>query len=182
MIAITKRHYSRELAATLFEMAHEHKHENQENYSPEQFEIAWGSWLGLYTLQTKTSVVAFCGIRDYGTHSRIFDRYFVMPEYRSEGLNHAEYSLQMVQTLIDDSVDMHEKIPFFSIQEARKRNALSLAVKKFNRVLNTDTQLHVLPDLYNTAPESPDSYYNEKCWQSVAVLKPYTLDLPRRPL
>lgn len=169
----------KQVASDLFKIAHSFSHENQNNYSQQQLETSWDEWIYFYCLIDGDNVVAFCGSRAYNhPYTRIFDRYFVMPEYRKQGIAHAEYSLLMVQQLVDDA-KMLGYVPFFSIQEARKRNALKIAVKKFNKVLRSDTQLQVLDDLYCTFPQDIN---NEKTWQNIASLNGYDLDLPRRKI
>lgn len=141
---------------------------NAKNYSQDQFELGWKDWLGFFTLQDERSVISFCGIRQYGNHARIFDRYFVYPDYRKQGLDIAEHSVLLVKTLINSCED---KIPFFSIEHRSKRLALLRAIDKFNSVLPVDKHFHALNGLYQTAPNS---------WQNIAILKPHkSIDLER---
>ena len=165
-------------ASKLFRYAYLCEDENYANYTEHEFETAWQKWISFFVIDNDGDPVAFCGIRDYGDYARIFDRYFVFPPYRNQGLRHAEHSLQLVQHLVDYTIQ-HNKIPFFSIQGAHKRNALIKAVNKFNGILNKDSQLHVLPDLYNTVGGSDEK---ETYWQNIAILKPFEINLPRRPL
>ena len=141
---------------------------NAKNYSEHQFELGYRQWIGFFTLQDAEKVVAFCGIRQYGAYARIFDRYFVHPDYRKQGLDISEHSTLLVNILINSCED---KIPFFSIEHRSKRPALLRAIDRFNSALSTDKQFHALDGLYQTAPNS---------WQNIAILKPHkSIDLER---
>lgn len=146
---------------------------NRNNYSVEQFEKSWKKWINFYVLYEGDQVVCFCGIRIFPSgYGRIFDRYFIEPYYRNWGLKHKEYSTLMVERLVQDCVD-NNLIPFFSIQDRRKRRALVIAVKKFNKYLKNDYKFHTLDGLYNTAGNS---------WQNIAVQYPHDINLPRKDI
>ena len=160
--------FSKQEAKRIFCEAFMFDDRNAKNYSQEQFELGWKQWLGFFVLQDANKTVAFCGIRQYGNHARIFDRYFVHPDYRKQGLDIAEHSMLLVKTLINSCED---KIPFFSIEHRSKRPALLRAIDRFNSVLPVDKQFHALDGLYQTAPNS---------WQNIAILKPHkSIDLER---
>ena len=141
---------------------------NAKNYSQYEFEQGWKDWIGFFTLQQNNTTVAFCGIRQYGNYARIFDRYFVYPDYRKQSLDVAEHSMLLVNTLINRCED---KIPFFSIEHRIKRPALLKAIDRFNSILPQDKHFHALDGLYQTFPNS---------WQNIAILKPFnSIDLER---
>ena len=122
----------KELAKLIFIQGHLTNDENKNNYTVDQFEKAWAKWIGFYVLYDDVHVVAFCGIRKFDNHeARIFDRYFVMQDYRNGSLAHTEWSSTMVETLVNDCIENGYK-PFFSIQTAKKRRAIDVAVLKFN--------------------------------------------------
>ena len=163
-----KQVFSKHDAMLIFCEAFMFDHKNAKNYSPAQFELAWASWLGFFVLYDNDDPVAFCGIRQYRRYARVFDRYFVYPQYRHQYLSTAEHSMLLVNNLINMCND---KIPFFSIEHRSKRPALLKAIARFNSVLPKDKQFHALDGLYETAPNS---------WQNVAILKPFTnIDLER---
>ena len=143
---------------------------NKPNYTETEFNIAWNNWLNFYVLyDDKDNVISFCGIRKFdGGYGRIFDRYFIMPEYRYNSLRHKEYSLDIVTQLVDDCKKA-KLIPFFSIEKGRR--TIELAVKKFNKHLLKEDQLKVLPGLYGTTPTS---------WQNIATPYPYGTHLKRK--
>ena len=148
---------------------------NSKNYTPKQFEIAWPLWLNFYVLYDGSDVVCFTGIRKFaGGYARIFDRYFIEPDYRLKSLAHNEYSLYMVQTMCDDVIASN-MIPFFSIQEEKKRRALEVAVLKFNKCLSSKNAFHVLDGMYNTVTIGCS-------WQNIAIQKPHNINLKRKPL
>lgn len=148
--------------------------ENKDNYTHAQFNSSWADWLGFYVLYDGTKPVTFCGIRTFGKYARILDRYFVMPEYRNTSLGHKEWSLLMIQRLVSDSVNAGYQ-PFFSIQTAKKRRAIEVAVKKFNKCINEEFK--VLDGLYCTFPEYRD---NENTWQNIATISPYSTTLEKK--
>lgn len=151
---------------------------NKENYNSLDAELSWQKWIYFYSVED----ILFCGLRDYGSFARIFDRFFVFPKYRRQGLsitsksnNDASYSVKIVSKLVDDCLDVG-KVPFVSIQERRKRNALVRACDEWNGVINNH-KFKMLPGLYCTVP---DNMNDEKCWQNIATLDGQQIDLPRR--
>lgn len=149
--------------------------ENRNNYSPDQFNKAWDNWLSFYVLYDDEEVVAFCGIRVFDEdYARIFDRYFVMPEYRNQGLQHKEWSTLLVKRLVEDTITQGYK-PFFSIQTEKKRRAIQTAVKTFNKYIKEEFK--VLDGLYCTVSSSKD---NPNSWQNIATISPYKINLEKR--
>lgn len=155
----------------LYKSAYEVGDPNKENYNSLDAELSWQKWIYFYSVED----ILFCGLRDYGKFARIFDRFFIFPKYRKQGLHHASYSAEIVSTLVNDCLDVG-KIPFVSIQERRKRNALARACDEWNNVINSH-EFKVLPGLYCTVPDNMD---DEKCWQNIATLDGHPIDLPRR--
>jgi|TARA_B110000908_G_scaffold69894_1_gene84291 hypothetical protein len=167
----------KELAKLIFIQGHLTNDENKNNYTVDQFEKAWAKWIGFYVLYDDVHVVAFCGIRKFDNHeARIFDRYFVMPDYRKGSLAHAEWSSIMVETLVNDCIENGYK-PFFSIQTAKKRRAIDVAVLKFNKYTKDTHEFKVLHGLYCTVPTSRD---DPTCWQNIATISPYSISLEKQ--
>lgn len=151
---------------------------NRNNYSEEQFEKAWVKWLGFYVLYENKNIICFGGIRVFdGGYARIFDRYFIMPEYRSYALTtyHTDYALEMINMVLD-RCELDGLIPFFSIQLVKKRNAMKAAVGKFNKYLNGREEFKILEGLYCTTPGN----YGDNSWQNIATIYPYTTILERK--
>ena len=140
---------------------------NASNYSLAEFELGWAAWLGFYTLGD--SPTAFCGVRDFGKYGRVFDRYFVYPEFRKPGVAYNHFCQLIIPSLIEACGD---KIPFFSIEHATKRGVLETAVASCNEVLPDSAKFHCLPGLYETAANS---------WQNIAIQVSHTtIDLNRK--
>ena len=156
----------------LYKRAYDVGDPNKENYNETDAKLSWRQWIYFYSLKD----VMFCGMRDYGKFARIFDRFFIFPEHRKTGLHHASHSVQIVNKLVKDSLEVY-KIPFVSIQERRKRNSLIRAVEEWNSVINTTHKFEVLPGLYCTVPDNSD---DERCWQNIATLNGQPIDLPMR--
>jgi len=142
---------------------------NRYNYTEYEFNLAWNKWLNFYVLYDNNNVIGFCGTRKFdGGYGRIFDRYFIMPEYRNNSLAHKEYSLDMVAKLVDDCKEAG-LIPFFSIEKGRR--TIELAIKKFNKKLLEEDHFKILDGLYSTLPNS---------WQYIATPYPYGTLLQRK--
>ena len=119
---------NRNKAKYIFMMGMLTNDKNRFNYTENEFNIAWNKWLNFYVLYDNDIVIGFCGIRKFkGGYARIFDRYFIMPEYRYNSLRHKEYSLDIVSRLVDDCKEAN-LTPFFSIEKSRR--TIELAVKK----------------------------------------------------
>lgn len=141
---------------------------NSNNYSIEKFNYVWDKWLSFYSIVDQEETVGFCGVRDYGKYARIFDRYFIYPEFRKQGVAVGEYCQHIIKPLLND-IETH--IPFFSIEYPNRKNAINKAVNSINSVLDQSQQFHVLNDIYETA---------ENSWQYVAIQVPHTdIDLPK---
>lgn len=172
-----KRVDSKDLAWAIFRQGQLSNDENRLNYTKNQFDIAWPLWTNFYYLKDKRDIVCFCGARKFGRDQvRIFDRYYVFPDYRSNSLKHSEHSAVMVREMIDDAIKIKLQ-PFISIQELRKRRSLELAVNKFNKYLEKDVQLKVLDGLYCTVPKSKDK---PSSWQNIATISPYKISLEKK--
>jgi len=142
---------------------------NKKNYSEEEFDMAWKAWLNFYVLYNEDDVVVFCGIRKFnGGYGRIFDRYFIMPEYRYDSLRSRWYGLDIVSRLVDDCKEAN-LTPFFSIEKGRR--ATELAAQRFNKHLLEEDHFRILDGLYETMPNS---------WQHIATTYPYTTILKRK--
>ena len=158
----------KDLTRHIFTQGYFTSDKNSKNYSINDFNYSWDKWLKFFVLYDGESVVGFSGIRDYGNYARIFDRYFIFPEYRKPGFGDGEYCQIFVKDLVSN---VSGKVPFFSIDHAPKRSVLFNAIGSCNSVLPSDQQFHALPGLYKTAPNS---------WQNVAIQKPHlTIDLKR---
>ena len=156
-------------AKNIFMIARLYEDSNRKNYTEEEFNLAWRNWLNFYVLYDNDNVIGFCGTRKFnGGYGRIFDRYFIIPEYRNNSLAHKEYSLDIVSRLVDDCKEA-ELIPFFSIEKGRR--TIELAVKKFNKNLLEADHFKVLDGLYSTVPNS---------WQNIATTYPYAILLERK--
>lgn len=144
---------------------------NSKNYTLDHFEKGWKSWLSFHVLYNDYNVVGFSGIRDYGDYARIFDRYFIFPKYRKTGLKAGEYNRLFITQLMNHT---QGKIPFFSMEFAKRRPVIFNATRVGNEELPEDKQFHVLPGLYETMPNS---------WQNISIIKPYdTISLNHKPL
>jgi hypothetical protein len=164
----------KELAKYTFSQAYLTNDNNRNNYTLDQFEKAWKKWIGFYVLYDDINVVAFCGIRQFDNQeARIFDRYFVTPNYRSISLVHTEWSSIMVKKLVDDCIKNGYQ-PFFSIQTAKKRNSIQKAVSTFNK--HIIDEFRVLDGLYCTVPTSRN---DPNCWQNIATISPYSISLEK---
>ncbi len=149
----------KEVARYIFLQAHLTEDKNRGNYSPEEFENAWGKWSSFFALYDNEHVVAFSGVRKFGQkYVRIFDRYFVNPDYRHETLNNAEYSLCLVQKQLER---LENRIPFFSIESSK--SATLRAAYKFNSVIGSE-YFHVLDGKHPTLGGS---------LQFIAIAKPH---------
>jgi len=163
-----------DFAKSIFTVASFVNDYNSKNYNEKQFDSSWKKWLNFYVLYDIDKVVAFCGIRKFdNNYARIFDRYFISPEYRNNSLSHKEYSVNMVKTLVDDCISKGYQ-PFFSIQTRRKRRSTDMAVKTFNK--HIEQEFRVLDGLYCTVPNSKD---NPDCWQNIATISPYEICLEK---
>lgn len=150
---------------------------NRLNYTTEQFKVAWSEWINFYALYDKDDPVCFCGARKFGNSLvRIFDRYYIFPDYRSNNLKHATHSTLMIKRMIHDSFSNNLQ-PFISIQEYRKRGSLTIAVKKFNKYLDNNKQLKVLDGLYCTVPSQKQKVTS---WQNIATTYPFTVSLEHK--
>ena len=155
--------------------------ENAKNYTAQQFERAWPKYtVGFFVFFDGNEPAAFCGVRDYGDkYARIFDRYFIEPDYRKPSLSHRHllrnprargegiFSPLMLPTLTQAVIEA-DRIPFFSTQWTSKRRAFTTIVDSFNKEL-TDMKYHVLDGEYETAHES---------YQLIAMLDPHRLEDP----
>ena len=134
---------------------------NRYNYTEYEFNLAWKSWLNFYVLYNEDDVVVFCGIRKFnGGYGRIFDRYFIMPEYRYDSLRSRWYGLDIVSRLVDDCKEAN-LTPFFSIEKGRR--STELAAQRFNKHLLEEDHFRILDGLYETMPNS---------WQHIAIPYP----------
>ena len=160
---------NRNKAKYIFMMGMLTNDKNRFNYTENEFNIAWNNWLNFYVLYDNNTIIGFCGTRKFdGGYGRIFDRYFIMPEYRYNSLRHKEYSLDIVTQLVDDCKKA-KLIPFFSIEKGRR--TIELAVKKFNKHLLKEDHFKVLDGLYGTTSYS---------WQNIAMPYPYITHLKRK--
>lgn len=136
--------HDKETAKYIFLEANLTCDKNKNNYTIDQFERAWNNWTGFY-LQPK---ICFAGVRRYGSKlRRIFDRYFVYPEARSNNLQHRQYATDILKEMLSDC----DGIPFFSIENHRA--SIIEAVERFNENLN-EQYFEVLEDKYITAGKS----------------------------
>lgn len=143
---------------------------NSYNHSSEQFESSWKKWLSFFVLYDGTDPVAFCGIRDFGKYARIFDRYMVLPKYRTKGFRGNERVQEIVNPLINH---IPNHIPFFSIERVNRRRATINATRSINEVLPSDKQFHLLDGMYETASNS---------WQHISIQAPHSINLPHRKM
>ena len=143
---------------------------NSKNHTIQQFELAWESWLGFFVMYKNEDPVLFSGIREFGIHARIFDRYMVFPEYRTKGFRGNEYIQEIVNPLINHIPD---HIPFFSIERVNRRRAITNATRSINEVMSSDKQFHVLEGMYETVPNS---------WQHISIQTPHSINLPYRKI
>lgn len=148
-------------AKFLFTQAYLTDDGNASNYSPEQFEESWNKWLGFFTLSDGDKIVAFCGVRDFGDYARIFDRYFVVPDTRQDGLGNNQYVLDIINPILEY---VGGKIPFFSIEGEDRRNTMEKTIEVINDCLDEDKQFHLLDGMHETVPGS---------WQNIAIQKPH---------
>lgn len=140
---------------------------NSKNYTQKNFDKSWPGYLVFMVLYDGEDVIAFGGAKDYGKFARIFDRWFVFPEYRQCGLGDNEWCKQFIIPLMEHIGD---RIPFISMEFARRRPVLQKAVDAWNEVLPADKELHILDGLYETVNNS---------WQNIAIPKSVTsIDLP----
>ena len=148
----------KEIAKSIFLEANLTCDKNKNNYSINQFEMAWDNWTGFYVQPGK----CFAGIRRYGPKlRRIFDRYFVYPEVRSSNLQHKQYANDILNEMLYNC----DGIPFFSIE--KQKTAIIKAVNTFNETLNDD-YYEVLEDKYFTA---------DKSHQWIAVKKKHIMEI-----
>jgi len=148
-------------AKYIFMIARLYEDINRKNYTEEEFNLAWHNWLNFYVLYDEDQVVGFCGTRKFnGGYGRIFDRYFILPEYRNNSLAHKEYSVDIVSRLVDDCKEAN-LTPFFSIEKGKR--TIELTSKKFNRYLLEEDHFRILDGLYETMPNS---------WQHIAIPYP----------
>lgn len=166
----------KKIAKSFFKIANNTNDYNSKNYNENYFEKSWQNWLNFYALYDTNKVVAFCGARKFDSkYVRIFDRYFITPEYRHKGLFHNEYYLKFIDILISDC-EKYNFIPFFSIQNENKINSIKIAIKKINKYLKTN-KFYLLNGLYCTAPNSRDSIDS---WQNIAIQYPHTINLENK--
>ena len=130
---------------------------NRKNYTPDQFELSWKEWLKFVVLYDDSEIVGFGAIRDFGDYARIFDRYFVFPEFRQLGLGNNEFCKIFANFMIEN---VEGKIPFISMEHARRRGVLQNAVEACNSVLEKSNHLKMLGGLFETVPGS---------WQNIAI-------------
>ena len=74
-------------------------------------------------------------------------------------------------------------IPFFSIQTLKKRKALKVAVKEFNKTLDKDHQFYILDGLYCTVHGKcliAGKEHKLHSWQNIAIQKPFKIDLKKK--
>ena len=167
----------KKLARLIFTKAFQIKDLNRENYSEKQFEKAWLNYLKFYVCYDDSNIVCFFGIRKFNNkYGRIFDRYFILPEYRSKNLKYENYSSFFIRQLVDDCIK-NKLILFFSIQNLKKRKALKIAVKEFNKKLDKDHQFHILDGLYCTVHGEEHKLHS---WQNIAIQKPFKIDLKKK--
>ena len=170
---------NQQTAKNIFIKAYKLNDFNKNNYSEKQFESLWARILKFYALYDESSVVSFCGIRIFnGGYGRIFDRYFIMPKYRSKNLKLTQFAGFFVERLVDDCIS-NCLIPFFSIQTLKKRNSMRFTVKKLNEHLSSEKHFHILDGLYCTVPGRE---YDNLCWQNIAIQKPFKINLKRKPI
>ena len=157
----------KELANIIFTQGSLTGDTNSKNYTQKHFDKSWPTYLVFMVLYDGKDPIAFSGAKDYGKFARIFDRWFVFPEYRQCGLGDNEWCKQFIIPLMDNIGD---KIPFISMEFARRKPALEKAVKAWNNVLPKEKHLRVLDGLYETVPNS---------WQNIALPKSEPgIDLP----
>lgn len=168
-----KQVYNKHLAQTIFTQANLTNDYNSKNYTQYQFDKGWDEWwAGYFVLFDQDQPVAFCSLRYFAdTHMRIFDRFFVFPKYRKPGLGDNEYCQIMLPLLLENC---ENRIPFFSMEFAKRRKVLQNAIDSCNQVLAQGQQFHLLDGLYETAPDS---------WQNIAIQQPHnSIDLKYRSL
>jgi len=142
---------------------------NSKNYTQKNFDKSWPTYLVFMVLYDGENPIAFSGAKDYGKFARIFDRWFVFPKYRQAGLGDNVWCKHFINPLLEH---IGNKIPFISMEFARRKPALEKAVKEWNKVLTPENQLHVIDGLYETVPNS---------WQNIALPCKYnTIDLPKQ--
>tara|TARA_B110000238_G_C16109109_1_gene431861 strand:- start:266 stop:769 length:504 start_codon:yes stop_codon:yes gene_type:complete len=136
---------------------------NSKNHSVKQFDKGMKEWLGFFVLYDGDDPVLFTTIRKFGKYARIFDRYMVFPEYRSNGLGDNQWNQTIINPILDHVGD---HIPFFSIERVNRRGSIAKATRSINEVLPQSKQFHVLDGMYETV-------HNSK--QHISIQKPHTI-------
>tara|TARA_Y100001958_G_C21191961_1_gene519961 strand:+ start:134 stop:655 length:522 start_codon:yes stop_codon:yes gene_type:complete len=159
-------------AKSIFTEAHLCNDRNYRNYTPQEFDKYWGnSWIKFFVMFDKDNPVSFSGVRDFGRYVRIFDRYFVFPEYRHIfGKSSSEKVNFYIHTLTDPKI-IGDKIPFFSIERINRRRSIINATERINEVLPEEKKFHVLDGMYEVVNDS---------WQHISIQRPHSIDLKRR--
>lgn len=160
------------IAENVFTQAYLCNDRNYKNYNLEKFNWHWQyNWIKFFVMFDNDNPVSFSGIRDFGKYARIFDRYFVFPEYRHVfGKSSNEKVNFYIHTLIDPKF-IGDKIPFFSIERINRRRSIINATERINKVLSEDKKFHVLDGMYEVVSNS---------WQHISIKRPYNINLNRR--
>lgn len=154
-------------ASFLFEIARMDKHRNSGNYQEKRIK----DYIAIHVYENDKDVIAFSGMFPFKDNfCRVADRTFVMKEYRSKGLNSLGHGQFLSRNLLPIQTKLALKlgyIPFYSIQERKRRKSLELSVNDFNRH-NNKLHYKVLDGMYYTCNEYIEG--KESCWQNVAIL------------
>ena len=155
-------------ASFLFGIARMDKHQNSKNYQEERIK----DYIAIHVYENDNDIIAFSGVFPFKDNfCRVADRTFVMKEYRSKGLNSLGHGQFLSRNLLPVQTKLALKlgyIPFYSIQEIKRRKSLELSVDDFNRYNNNKLHYKVLDGMYYTCDEYVEG--KESCWQNVAVL------------
>lgn len=159
------------------------KHRNAKNYN--NFEKRISNYIAFHVINQDNSPVAFAGIYNSpswpSNHFRILDRCFYFLEARCDNIAFinnkklkalaSTYLIPLQTKIVLDK----NCIPFWSIQEITRRPAIIKQVNRYNE-LNNDYKFKVLDKMYWTCDGRLSN--NKQCWQNVATLSSFSIDLP----
>lgn len=166
---------NKKLILELFKFASKDNHKNNKNYLTIDLE----NYLAFHFLTDNNNPVGFGGIyknKLWQNNIRVLNRWFMFPEYRLNGLSNGIYK----EVRSPASLVLLEQIPFvlnlgcvpfFSIQDYRRKRSISSPVNLYNKSSNKN-KLIILPGLYYTGTNNQIEL-NPNVWQTIATVKGY---------
>lgn len=162
------RQIKKEEIEFLFGVARLDKHRNSKNYQNNRID----KYIAFHVFEDERDIIAFSGIFPFKDgYCRVADRTYLMPNYRSKGLNSLGHVYYLSRHLLPFQTEVALSLgykPFYSIQEKHRRKSLDLSVNDFNNTNNKNFRYNLLDGMYYTCDEYVEG--KEECWQNIALI------------